>query len=264
MLEAAVRAADDCVAQLSPVLFLSATQTPDSVSGILLFCSAFTFLLSLCSSLRCLQACSSEAFFWSMRLFGFCHGQKEHTAIQKQKQKIFMSGAKADALELSFFFFRLLHVLSASLTPALRPHSSVHSPFCVCVRCVQTNVVGYERLNVLAFHCLFLELSPCVHLVLSALSRIWLVHSLLVFARFVFLCGIPFLGHRGLLAFSMPLPLTCGADLLMDPVMSTHLAGLKDNLLEQNLIRVIEPFSKVEITHVAKLMEMPVKEIEAK
>jgi len=40
-----------------------------------------------------------------------------------------------------------------------------------------------------------------------------------------------------------------GAELKADIVISAHLQKLYDNLLEQNLIRVIEPFSKVQVTN---------------
>lgn len=37
------------------------------------------------------------------------------------------------------------------------------------------------------------------------------------------------------------------AELRDDPIINTHLAKLYENLLEQNLIRVIEPFSRVQV-----------------
>jgi 26S proteasome regulatory subunit N6 len=49
-----------------------------------------------------------------------------------------------------------------------------------------------------------------------------------------------------------------------DPFVARHLAHMADVLLEQNLARIIEPFSCVELGHVAGLLGMPVGRIEAK
>ncbi|XP_058858722.1 26S proteasome non-ATPase regulatory subunit 11B isoform X2 [Acipenser ruthenus] len=49
-----------------------------------------------------------------------------------------------------------------------------------------------------------------------------------------------------------------------DPIISTHLAKLYDNLLEQNLIRVIEPFSRVQIEHISTLIKLPKGDVERK
>ncbi|KAI9296870.1 PCI-domain-containing protein, partial [Neoconidiobolus thromboides FSU 785] len=49
-----------------------------------------------------------------------------------------------------------------------------------------------------------------------------------------------------------------------DPIIHSHLHALYDTLLEQNLVRVIEPYSKVEIEHVAKLVRLTTDEVEAK
>jgi len=45
--------------------------------------------------------------------------------------------------------------------------------------------------------------------------------------------------------------------LLDDPIVEAHLSSLNDNLLEQNLCRIIEPYSRVQIKHVATLVNQP-------
>jgi len=49
-----------------------------------------------------------------------------------------------------------------------------------------------------------------------------------------------------------------------DPFIRSHFSALYDTLLEQNLVRVIEPFSRVEIEHVAKLVGLGTPQVEAK
>lgn len=53
-------------------------------------------------------------------------------------------------------------------------------------------------------------------------------------------------------------------ELSADPIIRAHLSALYDTLLEQNLLRIIEPYSCVEIEHVAKGVQQPVREVEVK
>ncbi|KAL2069943.1 hypothetical protein VTL71DRAFT_14623 [Oculimacula yallundae] len=49
-----------------------------------------------------------------------------------------------------------------------------------------------------------------------------------------------------------------------DPFIRNHLRRLYDAMLEQNLIKVIEPFSRVEIDHIAKMVGLDTQQVERK
>jgi len=53
-------------------------------------------------------------------------------------------------------------------------------------------------------------------------------------------------------------------ELTEDPIIKRHFNKLYDNLLEQNLCRIIEPFSRVEVTHIAELINLPMSKVEKK
>ncbi len=49
-----------------------------------------------------------------------------------------------------------------------------------------------------------------------------------------------------------------------DPIVHAHLDTLYDNLLEQNLCRIIEPYSRVEVDFVAQEIKLPALQVERK
>lgn len=49
-----------------------------------------------------------------------------------------------------------------------------------------------------------------------------------------------------------------------DPFIRNHLRRLYDAMLEQNLVKVIEPFSRVEIAHIAKMVGLDTQQVERK
>jgi len=53
-------------------------------------------------------------------------------------------------------------------------------------------------------------------------------------------------------------------ELEVDPVVKRHLDALYDNLLEQNLLQIIEPYSVVEISYVSQLIQLEVSIVERK
>ncbi|KAG8899513.1 26S proteasome regulatory subunit rpn6 [Tulasnella sp. 403] len=53
-------------------------------------------------------------------------------------------------------------------------------------------------------------------------------------------------------------------ELSTDPTIRSHLAALYDTLLEQNLLRIVEPYSVVDIDHVAEMVGQGRAQVEAK
>ncbi|ORX50531.1 PCI-domain-containing protein, partial [Hesseltinella vesiculosa] len=69
--------------------------------------------------------------------------------------------------------------------------------------------------------------------------------------------------NRNLQEFETALA-TYNTELNEDPIIRTQLATLYDTLLEQNLVRIIEPFSRVEIAHIAEMVKLPAPQVEQK
>ena len=49
-----------------------------------------------------------------------------------------------------------------------------------------------------------------------------------------------------------------------DVIVKAHLGTLYDTMLEQNLCRIIEPYSRVEVVHVAESIQLPMAQVEKK
>jgi 26S proteasome regulatory subunit N6 len=69
--------------------------------------------------------------------------------------------------------------------------------------------------------------------------------------------------HRSLKEFESTLE-TFKKEIEHDPLIQTHLRCLYDSLLEKNLVKIIEPYSKVELDHLAQVLSLPIHEVEAK
>ena len=54
------------------------------------------------------------------------------------------------------------------------------------------------------------------------------------------------------------------SELMDDVIIQRHFNKLYDNLLEQNLQRIIEPFSRVQVSHIAELIKLPLNNVERK
>ena len=53
-------------------------------------------------------------------------------------------------------------------------------------------------------------------------------------------------------------------ELTQDIIVHNHLQSLYDKMLEQNICRLIEPYSTVEIAHIAQLIDLPIQVVESK
>lgn len=52
--------------------------------------------------------------------------------------------------------------------------------------------------------------------------------------------------------------------LVGDPIIRSHLDTLYDDMLEQNLCRIIEPYSRVQVAYIAQIIKLPQDSIEKK
>ena len=47
----------------------------------------------------------------------------------------------------------------------------------------------------------------------------------------------------------------------MNPLISHNLEELYGNMFESNLLKIIQPYSNVELVHIAKLIKLPVDQV---
>jgi 26S proteasome regulatory subunit N6 len=54
------------------------------------------------------------------------------------------------------------------------------------------------------------------------------------------------------------------SDFATDPVIAYHIRVLNERLVEQNLLRIVEPYSRVEIEHISRLVRLPIDRVQKK
>lgn len=69
--------------------------------------------------------------------------------------------------------------------------------------------------------------------------------------------------NRSLKEFENSL-ITFSSELKSDPIIKTHFNALYDNLLEQNLLKIIESYSVVELSHISKSIGLNLQQVEGK
>ncbi|KAL6451905.1 RPN6 26S proteasome regulatory subunit RPN6 [Candida maltosa Xu316] len=69
--------------------------------------------------------------------------------------------------------------------------------------------------------------------------------------------------NRSLKDFESSL-LTYSEELKSDPIIKNHFNALYDNLLEQNLLKIIESYSCVELSHISKVIGLNLQQVEGK
>ncbi|KAI1292833.1 26S proteasome non-ATPase regulatory subunit 11 [Halotydeus destructor] len=70
--------------------------------------------------------------------------------------------------------------------------------------------------------------------------------------------------HKRSLADFQATLTTYPKELVQDPIIRAHLDTLYDNMLEQNLCRIIEPYSRVQVVQVARAINLPKEAVEKK